>query len=110
MIKKMMNLLKNWFGGKCMPTAANEARKTLVKKETVPRKSSLLVDLETYLFDNYDFRFNVLTEQTEFREKNETEFHMVDQRVLNTFCMKAKGFFQPMRFQHRTSTPSMYWS
>ena len=90
MIKKMMDLLKNWFGGKCMPTVANEAKKTQVKKETTLKKSSLLDDLETYLFDNYDFRFNVLTEQTEYREKNEGEFHMVDQRVLNTFCMKAR--------------------
>ena len=90
MIKKMMDLLKNWFGGKCMPTVANEVKKTQVKKETTLKKSSLLDDLETYLFDNYDFRFNVLTEQTEYREKNKGEFHMVDQRVLNTFCMKAR--------------------
>ena len=38
MIKKMMNLLKNWFGGKCMPTVANEAKKTQVKKETTLKK------------------------------------------------------------------------
>ena len=28
MIKKMMNLLKNWFGGKCMPMVASEAKIT----------------------------------------------------------------------------------
>ena len=48
---------------------ANETKETQVKKETKSQKSSLLEDLESYLFDNYDFRFNVLIEQTEFRKK-----------------------------------------
>ena len=50
----------------------------------------MLEDLENYLFDNYDFRFNVLTEQTEFRKKDGDTFRLVDQRILNTFCMEAR--------------------
>ena len=46
--------------------------------------------MEIYLFKVYDFRFNVLTEQTEYRKKGESVFHLVDQRVLNTLCMKVR--------------------
>ena len=90
MIKKMMDLLKKWFEKKNTTMTANETKKTQVKKEAKSRKSSLLEDLENYLFDNYDFRFNVLTEQTEFRKKDGDTFRLVDQRILNTFCMEAR--------------------
>ena len=90
MIKKMMDLLKKWFENKNTTMTANETKKTQVKKEAKSRKSSLLEDLENYLFDNYDFRFNVLTEQTEFRKKDGDTFRLVDQRILNTFCMEAR--------------------
>lgn len=69
---------------------ANETKETQVKKETKSQKSSLLEDLESYLFDNYDFRFNVLIEQTEFRKKGGNTFRLVDQRILNTLCMEAR--------------------
>lgn len=90
MIKKMMDLLKEWFGKKNVSMVTHEAKETSMKKETNPRKLSLLDDLETYLFDSYDFRFNVLTEQTEFRKKGENTFRLVDQRMLNSFCMEAR--------------------
>lgn len=90
MIKKMMDLLKEWFEKKNVSMVTHEAKETSMKKETNPRKLSLLDDLETYLFDSYDFRFNVLTEQTEFRKKGENTFRLVDQRMLNSFCMEAR--------------------
>ena len=51
---------------------------------------SLLHRLEEYLFGKYEFRFNVLTEQAEFRKKGENFFVHVDQRMLNTLCMEAR--------------------
>ena len=90
MMKKMIDLLKKWFKKKNVTMTANETKETPVKKETNPRKLSLLENLESYLFDNYDFRFNVLTEQTEFRKKGGDTFRLVDQRILNTFCMEAR--------------------
>jgi predicted P-loop ATPase len=68
----------------------NVAKEISIKTEKNVRKSSLLEDLEIYLFKVYDFRFNVLTEQTEYRKKGESVFHLVDQRVLNTLCMKVR--------------------
>ena len=50
----------------------------------------LLDKLEAYLFGHFEFRFNVLAEQTEFCEKGKSDFRLVDQRVLNTLCLKAR--------------------
>ena len=97
MMKKMMDLLKKWFGGKseleqecseCILHTPNPSQEGNQKKQK--NISSLLGDLETYLFSHYDFRFNVLTEQTEFRKKDGNTFRLVDQRILNTFCIEAR--------------------
>lgn len=98
MMKRMMNLLKKWFGKKeaavvldapseCVSHTSESSQE---EKLVNLRKSSLLDDLEAYLFGKYEFRFNVLTEQTEFRPKGKGGFRFVDQRALNTFCMEAR--------------------
>ena len=97
MMKKVMEILKKWFGktsvsmmketpsedGLHSPEPSREERKN--------RKRTMLDDLEAFLFAQYDFRFNVLTEQTEYRCKDEEAFRQVDQRVLNTLCIDARG-------------------
>lgn len=90
MFEKMMKILKKWFGKESVSVVENVPVETQVKNETRTRKSTLLDDLETYLFARYDFRFNVLTEQTEYALKGESGFQLVDQRVLNTLCIDAR--------------------
>ena len=90
MFEKMMKILKKWFGKESVSVVENVPVETQVKNETRTRKSTLLDDLETYLFARYDFRFNVLTEQTEYALKGESVFQLVDQRVLNTLCIDAR--------------------
>ena len=90
MFEKMMKILKKWFGKESVSVVENVLVETQVKNETRTRKSTLLDDLETYLFARYDFRFNVLTEQTEYALKGESGFQLVDQRVLNTLCIDAR--------------------
>ena len=90
MMKKVMELWKKWFGKRDVSVVEDVAKEVSIKTEKNARKSSLLEELEIYLFKVYDFRFNVLTEQTEYRKKGESVFHLVDQRALNTFCMKAR--------------------
>ena len=53
----------------------------------------MLQQLEEYLTETYEFRFNVLTEQTEYRRKDDVtgSFRQVDQRALNTLCLEAKA-------------------
>lgn len=79
----IIKIWKKWFGQR-----AGQVKNTS-KKEIHP--SNMLQRLETYLSDKYDFRFNVLTEQTEYAPKNETSYQMIDQRTLNTFCIDARS-------------------
>ena len=90
MMKKVMKLWKKWFGKRDVSVVEDVVKEVSIKTEQNARKSSLLEDLEIYLLKVYDFRFNVLTEQTEYRKKGESVFHLVDQRVLNTLCMKVR--------------------
>ena len=62
-----------------------------MKAEVKTKKNSLHESLETYLFSHYNFRFNVLTEQTEYSLKNQADFNLVDQRTLNTLCIEARN-------------------
>ena len=79
-------VLKQEFQASCdlhTPSPSREWKQNKVSR-------TVLEDLEVCLFSNYVFRFNVLTEQTEFCKKGEKVFHLVDQRALNTFCMEAR--------------------
>ena len=94
MFEKMKEIWKKWFGKKGVETSLNETMdvsvKTREKTETTFKNSSLLDNLEACLFDRYDFRFNVLTEQTEYAPKGTSIYELVDQRVLNTLCLVAR--------------------
>lgn len=94
MFEKMKEIWKKWFGKKGVETSLNETMdvsvKTREKAETTFKNSSLLDNLEACLFDRYDFRFNVLTEQTEYVPKGTSTYELVDQRVLNTLCLVAR--------------------
>lgn len=92
MLGKMKQIWKKWFGQKSEPVCDNvlvtlsEAKKTNGEM----KQPFMLQRLERFLFGVYEFRFNVLTEQVEFRKEGESVFNQVDQRVLNTFCMEAR--------------------
>ena len=90
MMKKLMEILKKWFGKRNVEVSEKQTVETPMKAEVKTKKNSLLESLETYLFSHYDFRFNVLTEQTEYSPKNQTDFNLVDQRTLNTLCIEAR--------------------
>ena len=96
MKEMILKIWQKWFGEKKVlkqefqascdlhtPSHSREGKQNKVSR-------TMLEDLEVCLFSNYAFRFNVLTEQTEFCKKGEKVFHLVDQRALNTFCMEAR--------------------
>ena len=91
MIRKMMEILMKWFKRSSVATTENVCVETPVTMEVKNKKSSLLDTLQEYLFTNYDFRFNLLTEQTEYSPKGTTDFKLVDQRALNTLCIEARS-------------------
>lgn len=96
MKEMILKIWQKWFGEKevlkqesqasCDLHTPNPSREGKLNKVS----RTMLEDLEVCLFSNYAFRFNVLTEQTEYRKKGESVFHLVDQRALNTFCMEAR--------------------
>ncbi len=88
-IQVMIEILKKWFAKPNDVCVSNSPALSQEWKAKSP-KTNLLDDLEVYLFARYDFRFNVLTEQTEYRPKGSEGYAHVDQRVLNTFCMEAR--------------------
>ena len=87
----MMEILKKWFKKSSVATPENVSVETPETMEVKNKKHSLLDTLQEYLFTNYDFRFNLLTEQTEYSPKGTTDFKLVDQRALNTLCIEARS-------------------
>ena len=105
MLEKMKEIWRKWFGKKsvsvlessspkedvqpseCASHTPNLSQERNLKKQ---KNSSLLDDLEACLFARYDFRFNVLTEHTEYAPKGSPDYELVDQRVLNTLCLVAR--------------------
>ena len=61
------------------------------EKDTSCKTKNLTENVESFLKSHYDFRYNVLTEETEFRslERMSEGFQSVNQRVLNTLCLEA---------------------
>lgn len=68
---------------------ANEERRVEKEKK---RPTELGVLLADFLEARYDFRHNLLTEETEFRPHEQTTqpYVSIDQRQLNTLCMDAR--------------------
>lgn len=53
--------------------------------------TDLLKRVENFLLEHYEFRFNRLTEVTEFRKKNTLDnFRPVCQREMNSLCIEAR--------------------
>ena len=75
-------------------TSAHLHRKTTEKANANDYVYSSVKDvhheLKNLLFADFDFRFNVLTEQVECRKKEEKEFRMMDRRMLNTMVIDVR--------------------
>lgn len=60
-------------------------------KNVSSKTKNLTESVEGFLKSYYDFRYNILTEETEFRslERLDEGFQPLNQRVLNTLCLEA---------------------
>lgn len=72
-------------------STAEPIENTVDETPAEQKTRATLYRLQKYMFENYDFRFNVLTEQAEWRAKHEegAEWMIVDKRTLNTFVLEA---------------------
>ena len=66
-------------------------RKEIKEKGSLSKAKNLTASVDLFLKSHYDFRYNVLTEETEFRllERMNEGLQPVNQRALNTFCLEA---------------------
>lgn len=57
-----------------------------------PKATDAMLQMEAFLEEHYEFRFNRLTEETEYRVRKEKSrsFSVVGQRELNSFCIAAR--------------------
>ena len=95
MKEMILKFWKRWFGkeaaGQVMNPVCHETKAAVPKAEKPSAPLPMLDRLEGYLFDRYDFRFNVLTEQAEYTPKGKDHYQLADQRTLNTFCIEARA-------------------
>ena len=98
MVQKMKEIWRKWFGKHRVleqEQVDGNLPKPERKQEDGGKKregtSLLLSKLEDCLFGRYDFRFNLLTEQTEYAPKGSSVYQLVDQRALNTFCLEVRA-------------------
>lgn len=59
---------------------------------SVPKVTEAMLQMEEFLENQFDFRFNQLTEVTEYRWKSNKshQYYPVNQRELNSFCIAAR--------------------
>lgn len=115
-MKKVLEFIKQWW---CKTTATRETKPTMSQKtagtavtpKNEEKKSKnngstveMIEELRTFIFDNYELRFNQISEQTECRRKslrrnghaftkkpvfNGRNWQCVDQRMQNTMSLEA---------------------
>ena len=71
-------------------STSTDNQEDTVKCETAAtRQHQMMQRLIPFFGQNYRFRYNVLTEQTEFAEADSDNFRPVTQRAMNAICMNA---------------------
>ncbi|MBQ8875151.1 MAG: helicase, partial [Bacteroides sp.] len=93
MIRELMNFLKKWWSKRHLEQTQVKDEvcvETRTKASPANEAKLLSTKLERFLKKNYEFRYNVLTEQAEVRATGEQKFRPVTQRVANTLCLEAQ--------------------
>lgn len=90
-MKKIIQKIWNSFCVMCTFSTKNTPQKQLPVK-TKTTKAVLAIQLEEYLFANYQFRYNVLTNEVEYQKRQppDLKFKIVGQREQNTLCIDAQ--------------------
>lgn len=111
-MKKLLELIKLWWGKTTATTktepVTNQTKPTMTKerstKKTGTASNEMLEQLRTFIFSRYELRYNLVSEQTEYRRKNkkneghaftknsasnDRKWQCIDQRVQNTISLEA---------------------
>ena len=95
LIEKVFQSVRKWLVGagdnnkmEHLVTASGKQ----VEKTSTGKVTEALIAMEDFLQNLYDFRFNKLTEETEYRMRDIPGgyFQPIGQRELNSFCLAAR--------------------
>lgn len=92
---EFLKMVWNWV---CRTASARSVKPCIAQKrensqnQRKAKPVDMLTALTDYLLTRYDFRYNLLTEETEFRRRNvqDSFFIPIGARELNSFCMDAR--------------------
>ena len=94
---KALNAMKEWLLRLCKTCSCteqkateNDTRQATMKDDSTTREDRMLRRLETFMLQEYELRYNLLTEQPEFRTRgSQAAFQTVTKRMQNTFVLHA---------------------
>ena len=86
------NAVRRWNEKRTARKTMGTTHIAIPQAETLPKAANLESALGSFLAERYEFRFNVLTEATEFRclsDEGNGTFRPVTERDLNAICLEA---------------------
>ena len=91
LMKESSNVIVSPNTSKNVPKMQEIDEQEAYKQEVHKHPVLLTRQVIDFLKVRYDFRYNLLTEETEFRPSGQREipFCRIDKRELNTFCLEA---------------------
>jgi helicase len=95
MVKKLVETIKTWYNDQLIKKNRNHKSYTTNKKvetHTPKKTTNMMFQLEAFLNKHYLFRYNQLTEETEYSEisKDDFNYRPITQRELNSFCIEVR--------------------
>ena len=91
---KLTEMIRNFFrwNRKVTNNESKTGQKRRIENKTMVQEQEASEALQNYLLMQYDFRYNLLTEETEFRPNSSSApaFTPIGQREMNTLCMDAR--------------------
>lgn len=90
-IREFWNRIRNWFYQLRKTEVQPPVNRAAYRQEACAGKE-LLDQVEDFLNQTYELRFNLLTDMTEFRmrDQHQSVFRPVSLRELNSFCIAAR--------------------
>lgn len=94
MDRKLLNkVMKKLTSSNVVKKTSEESTSSSLSTHKESETEQIQQKMEQYLLNRYHFRFNVLTEQTEYSKKgNGTPIYkVISQRTLNSLCLEARA-------------------
>jgi predicted P-loop ATPase len=85
-ITEMNKVINDAYSG--IKTEERKNAKTVNKQKSI---GDMLQELSAFLFERYAFRYNVLTEETEFALYNEANYRVIGKREMNGITLSARN-------------------